>query len=156
MFRISRRLDYGLQLMITLASDPENRPQATAALAKDLSIPLPFLHQIGHTLMQAGLVKATPGPKGGLRLNQPIESITVLTISEALEGPLCVNQCINCDVTCPHDNQCAQKMLWNELQESIIEYLQSITLASLVDIKRTGNSISLPFKMSTEKQPSHL
>jgi hypothetical protein len=30
MFRISRRLDYGLQLLIALAQETENRAQATA------------------------------------------------------------------------------------------------------------------------------
>ena len=34
MFRLSRRLDYGLQLMIALAAEPENRSQATAVLAE--------------------------------------------------------------------------------------------------------------------------
>ena len=32
MFRISRRLDYGLQLMIALAQEPENRAQATSRI----------------------------------------------------------------------------------------------------------------------------
>ncbi len=68
MFRVSRRLDYGLQLMTSLASDPENHSQPTAALATKLDMPLPFLHQIAHVLMQAGLIKATPGQKGGLQV----------------------------------------------------------------------------------------
>ena len=67
MFRISRRLDYGLQLMIALAGEPENRAQATATLAEKLQIPLPFLHQIGRSLIQGRLIKATPGPHRGLR-----------------------------------------------------------------------------------------
>ena len=71
MFKISRRLDYGLQLMIALAADTEGRPQPSAQLAKKLQIPLPFLHQIAHTLMQSGLIKASPGPRGGLRINPP-------------------------------------------------------------------------------------
>ena len=66
MFRISRRLDYGVQLMVALAAEDENRPIPTAALAEKLEIPLPFLHQIAHTLMQSGLIKASPGPRGGL------------------------------------------------------------------------------------------
>ncbi len=44
MFRISRRLDYGLQLMIALAQEPADRAQATATLSEKLQIPLPFLH----------------------------------------------------------------------------------------------------------------
>ena len=68
MFRISRRLDYGIKLMVALAQDDENLPKSTSKIAKDLQIPLPFLHQIGHSLTQLGLIKATPGPKGELRI----------------------------------------------------------------------------------------
>jgi len=60
MFRISRRLDYGLQLMIALAANGSERPIPSARLSEQLDIPLPFLHQIAHTLMQAGLIKALP------------------------------------------------------------------------------------------------
>ena len=62
MFKVSRRLDYGLQLMIALAHNETNAPQATAVLSEQLHIPLPFLHQIGRALIQGGLIKATPGP----------------------------------------------------------------------------------------------
>jgi Rrf2 family protein len=80
MFRISRRLDYGIQLMIVLAQEAENKTQSTARLAEKLDIPLPFLHQIGHTLMQVGLIKAQPGPHGGLRLNQNPNDISILRL----------------------------------------------------------------------------
>ncbi len=38
MFRISRRLDYGLQLMIALAQEPADRAQATATLSEKLPL----------------------------------------------------------------------------------------------------------------------
>ncbi len=131
MFRISRRLDYGLQLMIALAADTENRPQATAMLSKKLDIPLPFMHQIGHTLMQAGMVKASPGPHGGLRLNRPAESITVLQIIEILEGPVCMNSCLECGSNCPRQSSCTAQYVWGDLQNRITEYLSSIRLSDL-------------------------
>lgn len=65
MFRISKRLNYGVQLMVALSRETENQPLATATLAERLSIPLPFLHQIGHALMQAGLIKSTARTKRG-------------------------------------------------------------------------------------------
>ena len=73
MFRVSRRVDYGLRLLIALASDSAEGPQSTASLAEKLDIPLAFLHQIGRSLIQAGILKASPGPGGGLRLNRSPE-----------------------------------------------------------------------------------
>src|SRR5512145_826129 len=115
MFRISRRLDYGLQLMIALASEPENRAQATANLADKLQIPLPFLHQIGRSLIQGRLIKATPGPHGGLRLNLAAEEITLLQIVETLEGPVCISPCLDGE-PCSRQETCSTNSVWSELQ----------------------------------------
>ena len=131
MFKLSRRLDYGIQLMIALASEPQHTPIPTASLAKKLQIPLPFMHQIGHTLMQAGLIKASPGPRGGLRLNQPPEEISLLKIAEVLEGPIYVNSCLECGDSCPHEEDCTAQPVWRNIQVTVKDYLASTYLASL-------------------------
>jgi Rrf2 family protein len=132
MFRISRRLDYGLQLMIALAGEPENRSQATALLAQKLNIPLPFLHQIGRSLIQGRLIKATPGPHGGLRLNGPAEEITLLQIVETLEGPVCISPNPDCDASSRPETW-ASSNVWNGLQARLIEHLSAIRLVSLLE-----------------------
>jgi Rrf2 family protein len=131
MFRISRRLDYGLQLMIALANDTENKAQSTASLAEKLQIPLPFLHQIGHMLMQAGLIKASPGPHGGVRLNKPVDSITVLQIVEVLEGPISLHPCPECNSDCARMDSCSAQFAWTDLQDVVVNYLASVKLSSM-------------------------
>jgi Rrf2 family protein len=154
MFRVSRRLDYGLQLMTSLASDPENHSQPTAALASRLDMPLPFLHQIAHVLMQAGLIKATPGQKGGLRLSQQPSDISVLQIVVALEGPITLSPCQECDEDCPRRQNCATLIIWDELQDRISEHLESIHLDMLVDRKQQipvfPVSTEFPLKLSSQ------
>jgi Rrf2 family protein len=131
MFRISRRLDYGLQLMIALANDPDGKPQSTASLAEKLQIPLPFLHQIGHMLMQASLIKASPGPHGGVRLNRPAEAITVLQIVEILEGPVTLHPCPDCNAQCPRIDACSAQFAWEGLQDVVIQHLANVRLDAL-------------------------
>jgi Rrf2 family protein len=133
MFRISKRLDYGLQLMVALARETENRLLATATLSERLNIPLPFLHQIGHVLMQAGLIKALPGPKGGLRLSRSAESITILNVVEAIEGKVELNpnpMKVNRMVLDSGDNIAP---VWEDLQSKILNYLDGITLEQLLE-----------------------
>lgn len=146
MFRISRRLDYGLQLMVALAAETDNRAQSTASLAEKLQIPLPFLHQIGHTLMQAGVIKATPGPRGGLRLNQPADSITVLDIVETLEGKVDVNPQAD-DETPAGPNQ----VVWSGLQATIVQQLSTITLSQLNQIYQKVPLFSVPVTETSGK-----
>ncbi len=130
MFRISRRLDYGLQLMIALAQESDNRAQATAVLAEKLQIPLPFLHQIGRSLIQGRLIKATPGPHGGLRLNLPAEEITLLQVVETLEGPVCITPSPDGENGRPTEN-CMSNPVWIDLQTNLIDHLASVRLSVL-------------------------
>ncbi len=130
MFRISRRLDYGLQLMIALAQETDNRAQATAVLAEKLQIPLPFLHQIGRSLIQGRLIKATPGPHGGLRLNMQTEDITLLQIVETLEGPVCISPGLDGD-PCEEVDSCMSGPVWSELQTLLVDHLSSVRLSTL-------------------------
>jgi Rrf2 family protein len=146
MFRISRRLDYGLQLMIALANDPESKPQSTASLAEKLQIPLPFLHQIGHMLMQAGLIKASPGPHGGVRLNKPVESITVLQIVEVLEGPVSLHPCVECNENCERLDACSAQFAWGDLQDVVLRHMSSVTLDSLAQTAQQLPIYSLPIE----------
>lgn len=127
MFRISRRLEYGLDLLTALADLPENLTVSTAAMAQKLGIPLPFLHQIGHSLMQSGFIKASPGPKGGLRLNRPANEIRLVEVVEALEGAIILHS--------SEDGRVPSRQLdiWNDLQGKIIQYLSNITLDQLVE-----------------------
>lgn len=130
MFRISRRLDYGLQLMIALAQDTENKAQATAVLAERLQIPLPFLHQIGRSLIQGRLIKATPGPHGGLRLNIAAEEISLLQIVETLEGPVCIAPGLD-DEDGAGSEGCTTTPVWFELQSRLSEHLSGVRLNEL-------------------------
>jgi Rrf2 family protein len=115
--------------MIALAQEPENRAQATAVLADKLQIPLPFLHQIGRSLIQGRLIKATPGPHGGLRLNIPAEEISLLQIVETLEGPVCISPGLDSD---PQRNDpCMSFPVWTELQSLLVNHLSSIQLNTL-------------------------
>ena len=128
MFRISRKLDYGIQLMVALAKEGENKPIPTAKLSEMLEIPLPFLHQIGHSLMQAGLIKASPGPKGGIRLNQSPEEISILNITESLEGKICINDCLTEKDVCQKVDECTSQKMWATMQDQLIGFLGGINL----------------------------
>lgn len=128
MFRISRKLDYGIQLMVALAKESEGKPIPTARLSEILEIPLPFLHQIGHSLMQAGLIKASPGPRGGIRLSQAASEISVLQIAESLEGKICLNSCLSEGDVCQKIDDCNARNMWSTMQDQIVNFLGGINL----------------------------
>jgi Rrf2 family protein len=118
--------------MIALAQESENKAQATAVLAEKLQIPLPFLHQIGRSLIQGRLIKATPGPHGGLRLNLSPDEICLLQIVETLEGPVCISPNLDGEPGMRQDN-CMSDDVWSDLQTRLIEHLGSVRLSALAD-----------------------
>ena len=138
MFRVSRRLDYGVQLMIALAKDETNRSQATALLSEQLHIPLPFLHQIGRALIQGGLIKATPGPHGGLRLSGSPERVTLLQIVETLEGPVRVTP-----EPAENGNGVISRAIWEDLQSKLVVYMRCISLKDLLTAPDVFNNLPL-------------
>lgn len=130
MLKVSRRLNYGLQLMLSLASEVESGSKSTAVIAEKLNIPLPFLHQIAHTLQQNGLIKATPGPRGGLRLGQKGKNITLYDIFNALEGQFSVPTIESDKVTTENDIAFG---LWKEVGSKISNTLKDYKLVDLIE-----------------------
>lgn len=131
MIRISRRLDYGIHLMNILARQSDNKLISTASLAKELEIPLPFLHQIAHTLMQQGLIHAVPGPHGGVGLSKDASEISVYDIAVALEGDFKLAPCADIQQPCPRSKNCVTQPIWLNLQNELITRMQQIYLNQL-------------------------
>ena len=143
MFRVSRRVDYGLRLLIALAADQNAGSQATSRLATRLDIPLAFLHQIGRSLIQAGILRSSPGPGGGLRLSQSPEEITLLQVLETLDGPVRLSACLD-QPECNEDPDLPSAEAWADIQQSLIEELNKVNLTALVDKAKYKSPIYYP------------
>jgi Rrf2 family protein len=130
MFRVSRRVDYGLKLLVALAADQEAGSQATSKLAARLDIPLAFLHQIGRSLIQAGILRSTPGPGGGLRLNQTPDEISLLQVLEVLDGPVCLSGCLE-DGSPDSQNVYPYHQAWAGIQQRLIDELSRVRISTL-------------------------
>jgi Rrf2 family protein len=143
MFRVSRRVDYGLRLLIALAVDQNAGSQATSRLADRLDIPLAFLHQIGRSLIQAGILRSSPGPGGGLRLNQSPDSVSLLQVLEILDGPVRLSACLE-QPSCNEDPDQPSAHAWASIQESLIDQLNQIRLAYLVEQAKDQAAIYYP------------
>jgi Rrf2 family protein len=133
MFRVSRRVDYGLKLLIALAADQGSGSQATSRLADRLDIPLAFLHQIGRSLIQAGMVRSSPGPGGGLRLNQSPEKISLLQVLEALDGPVRLSTYLEQPEVIKDDSSRTSYQIWDSIQSKLVAYLSGIRLSTLAE-----------------------
>jgi Rrf2 family iron-sulfur cluster assembly transcriptional regulator len=89
------------------------------------------LEQLFSKLRRQGLVDSTRGPGGGYNLARPLEATSVAEIIVAVDEPLDATQCGGKE-NCNDDRRCMTHELWASLNEKMHEYLNSVSLADLV------------------------
>lgn len=140
---ISRRADYGVRVIIHLASLPDNQRASTQEIAAGQSVPAPFLSKIISQLSLAGLLVTHRGAGGGVALAQSPAKISLLQVIEALEGPIRLNRCLAEPHACPRDQQCPVHHIWQRAQNQLTSLLESTTFDTLVDTS-PGRRESVP------------
>jgi Rrf2 family protein len=129
---ISRRTDYGVRVILDLASLPVDGRTATQDIAMRQNIPSPFLAKIISQLSLAGLVTTYRGAGGGVALARPPAEISLLQVIEALEGPIHLNRCAIQPEACPRREHCAVHDIWVRAQEDLTGLLSGTTFDGLV------------------------
>ena len=133
---ISRRTDYGVRVILDLASLPENGRAPTQEIADRQNIPSPFLAKIISQLSLSGLATTYRGAGGGVRLARPPEEISLLQVIEALEGPIRLNRCVIQPSLCPRDRSCPIHDTWAKAQAQLTSLLETTTFDDLVNSAR--------------------
>ena len=131
MFRISRRIDYAVRIMIELGLQPPNSFMAVRQVALKTEVPKPFLHKITADLVRADLIYTQTGPNGGLALQKEKSKISLLDVVEAIEGSVCLNICLIRPQECHRDVLCPAHEFWGKLQTMLVAELRKTTLESL-------------------------
>lgn len=130
--KLSTRGHYGLLAMVELARHYGDGPVSLTEIAQSGELPLPYLEQLFATLRQAGLVSGTRGARGGYRLARDPSQIRVGDVVRALEGPIgpvdCAVEGDSADC-CSRSTDCATREIWQRVHESILEVLDSTSLA---------------------------
>jgi Rrf2 family protein len=89
--KLSKKTEYGLMALIDMAIQ-QDRDNATRLTTHDIAlrqqIPERFLEQQMTALRNAGLISSQRGASGGCSLARRADQITVLDVTEALEGTL--------------------------------------------------------------------
>jgi Rrf2 family protein len=131
--QISRRADYGVRVILDLATQPETGRASTQAIAARQNIPTPFLAKIISQLSLAGLVITYRGAVGGVSLSRPSSEISLLHVIEALEGPIQLNRCLIEAHRCPQDEKCPVHGIWARAQADLTALLDATTFDDLVE-----------------------
>ncbi|MBD0292101.1 MAG: Rrf2 family transcriptional regulator [Jiangellaceae bacterium] len=130
---LNRKGDYAVRAALCLA-----RCWGTAEYVKirevaaAVALPLGYTPYVLRLLAGAGLAEARAGRQGGYRLTATPESISLLDVVEAAEGPFVLERCIMRGGPCHWDDACAVHLAWSTAMQACRESLRSTTLAQLV------------------------
>lgn len=135
--QLTRRGDYAIRAMLTLARDPNlardpDEVLSGAHIAGLTQIPARLVVQVMGDLVRAGLVKARLGRNGGYRLARSAATIPMLAIVEAVEGDSRRQRCVLRGTNCSPENTCAVHDIFAGAQEALIARLADASLASAI------------------------
>ena len=130
--KLSTKGRYGVRLMIDLAAHYGEGPVLLREIAKREEISEKYLSNLVNPLKATGFVEATRGVHGGYVLAKPPDEITMQEIVEALEGSLCLVDCVEKPVSCSRISRCIAHDLWKETAAGMAQVLGKYTLADMV------------------------
>jgi Rrf2 family protein len=137
--RLSKRGEYGLRAMITLA-EPAQKSDSPAmmqirAISQREQISPKFLEQILLTLKNAGLLHSKMGVGGGYYLSKAASEITLGQIFRVLDGPVapikCVSQMAYEPCGCPNEQVCGLRLVMGDVRNAIADILDNTSLADV-------------------------
>lgn len=145
--KISTKGRYGLRAMVDLAIHARNEHVALSAVAERQNISTNYLEQVFSGLRKASLVKSVKGAQGGYILTENPENIKVGTILRVLEGSLSVIDGLETqNIDSKSIQYCLKQSVWDKIDESISNVVDSITLEDLVnDYNRLNSSDAIMY-----------
>jgi Rrf2 family protein len=136
--QITRQADYAVRAMVYLAQLGPDKRAATGQIAREKSIPPSFLAKIVSQLSVAGLLQTSRGARGGVSLAKPAETITLLEVVEAIDGPILLNDCVGELSTCIFEDDCPLKPVWCDAQKMLVEHLSGANFAQFAKTAALG------------------
>lgn len=129
--RLTKHTDYAFRVLIFLAVLPEGQLSTVQEIAEKFDVSRNHIMKIVHKMAGAGLIHASRGQHGGIKLGRAKEAINLRNVIELMETTLTP---VNCDEPiCIITKHCALKTILFEAQRHFLEHAGRYTLADLVE-----------------------
>ncbi|MCH7936339.1 MAG: Rrf2 family transcriptional regulator [Proteobacteria bacterium] len=140
--KLSTKGRYSVMAMVDIAAHFDNKPITLADVAERQEISLSYLEQLFGKLRRGGLVKSVRGPGGGYLLAHAAEDTRIADIIIAVDEPIKATRCTpGSPIGCTSNkSRCLTHDLWEELGNKIYLYLNSVSLADVVEKRVLGTS----------------
>ncbi len=131
--KISTKGRYGTRALLELALHYREGPIPLKDIARSQQISLQYLAHLITPLVTAGIMRSTPGARGGVWLAKSPQEIKLSEVIELLEGSIAPVECVNDPKYCSRSELCVTRDVWSELKKVMNGVLESTTLQDLVE-----------------------
>lgn len=125
---------YAVTAMLDLAMHQDAGPVTLADIAERQQISQAYLEQLFGRLRKRNLVDSIRGPNGGYLLAHIASEISVADIIQAIDEPVDITKCAG-EQDCQNGGRCLTHDLWENLNKTIFQFLNGVTLAQLMQPK---------------------
>jgi Rrf2 family protein len=126
---MSRACGYAVQAIIHVAKKPEGHFTPVRKISEELGIPRHFLGKIVQSLVKAGILSSSRGPKGGLALMKNPSELTLMDVVSVIDGTDFNTRCIIGLPKCDDEAPCILHSRWEKMRKGV---LSGMSLAALV------------------------
>jgi Rrf2 family protein len=137
---VSKRTRYAFHGLAFLSVYAQDKPLPLDAVmgylrrySGELTLSPGYIVKIFQQISRAGLTESVSGPRGGYRLARPANTIRLIDIVEALEGPSLTGCCLLSVGTCADQNACGVRDKIQQAELAFHQVFAGETIASLAD-----------------------
>ena len=141
---ISKKAEYAINILAELARRESEELLSSRNIAGTHEIPVTLVAQLVSQLQKNGLIESSRGAKGGIRLNQAPERISLKQVVELFDGNIGISRCLKSDEYCNKSGYCPLHQIWKRAQGKMLQELEQtsvLDLAQSFDAKPQYTSI---------------
>ncbi len=131
MLSFTKRVDYGLLLLQSLATDKTSTFKSITQITRDYHLPYKFVSAIALKLKSGGLIESREGLRGGYRLAKPTSAVRIGDVYDLLEGIPAGDSCLG-GRSCSVSGHCPNRTVMEKISQTIPQSLNHYSLSDLI------------------------
>jgi len=128
----SNSTKYAIRTVEYLLNNQDNKKKSVVKLAKELSIPQPYLSKIMQQLSKGGVISSTKGRGGGFYLSKENMNRPLIDIVICIEGYNVFDKCILGLKECSDENPCLLHKYYKVFKKSLEKSVSQDSIKELL------------------------